>query len=186
MKTKVVPLASVRCTTTMSSFGKFYAGVIRRQSLVVPLADFPQEDVSQDRAAEFQILRNAGDVVDRHHGAQDSRKVQNLTFERGNLCVRHGHVGSAEIDGPSSHVFDAAARAIGVVVDLHAGVSGVILGRTTFRRSAPGRSLRDALIFCADANGAGAAASRPTRANVVFLILISRLNFHIRLLQFRY
>ena len=51
------------------------------------------------RAGELQLGAHAGQVVDRHVGAEHGREVQDLAGRRGELLVGHRAVGGAEEHG---------------------------------------------------------------------------------------
>ena len=102
---------------------KLHARVFRGDPLIAPFRDGAQENVRQYGAAEFQVLRDAGQIVDRYNRAHDGGKVEYLAaLHRGQFLVGHGHIGSAEIHGAIRHALHSPARTVGLIVDLHAGM----------------------------------------------------------------
>src|SRR5262249_25260763 len=48
------------------------------QRLVVPVRDFPHEDVGEDRTGELDRFADLGQVVDRYHGAHHERDMDHF------------------------------------------------------------------------------------------------------------
>ena len=105
-----------------------HAPVLGDEPWIVPLRDLPEEDVRQHRAADLQRLLQLGQAVDHDHGAHHRRDVEHRPPLRlAELLVAHRAVTRPEVDRLLAELPDTAARANRLVVDLHAGLRGVIV-----------------------------------------------------------
>ena len=113
----------------MSVPGKADARVQLRDRRVVPLGNLAEEDVGQNRSAEFQLLRDARDVVHRHITAEHRREVKDLARRGVQLLLRHRPIRCAEEDRLAGDLTNPGARAQRLVVDLDIRVQLVVLGK---------------------------------------------------------
>jgi len=136
----------------MSAFGRFTPGLVARMAASFHFVILPRKMSAKHRAVNFQLRADLGDVVDRHHAAQDRRQVDDAKAGGGDLVVRHRTVRGAEEDGAGRGWRMPPPEPIGLVVDLHVRMHVVVLveplriDRIRERGAAP-------LIFivCADA-----------------------------------
>ncbi len=106
---------------------KVDAGIDGLDGRVVPLRDLAEEDIGEDLAGEAEVAAHAGNVVDGDDAAQDGREVRDAEAGRRDLLVGHRAVGGAEEDRTGAELADAAARADGLIVDLHVRVQLVVV-----------------------------------------------------------
>ena len=111
----------------MSSPGRFTPGFGSGDLRIVPLRDRAEVNSGERLLGEVQFAGNAGNVVGGNHGAENGGEMQNLEFSTcRELLVAHRAVRGAEIHGACCSCANSAARADGLIVDLHVRVGRVI------------------------------------------------------------
>src|SRR3954462_4324691 len=130
--------------------GELRSWIVFRERRIVPVGDLAQEDSGQCLRSQPQRLQSRH-VVDEHHRSHDGRDVLDA-LGPGKLLVAHRRVARAEIDGLLRDLFDAAAGADRLVVDLHLRVH-LVVRREPFRieREREGRAGSvDEKLACAE------------------------------------
>src|SRR5579859_1140250 len=91
--------------------GQLHARIRLGDFRIVPLRDSSEINSGQSMLREIQRAGDSRDVVCRYDGAENRGEMQNadatLFFELRNLGVRHGSVGSAEINGTGGHLLNS-------------------------------------------------------------------------------
>src|SRR5271169_549599 len=109
------------------SVRQLYAGIVRRDGVVVPLVDLAQEDAGYGARTELELCLYARYVVGWYHRAQHRGDVEDLELRLRQLLVGHGTVTGAEVHRARRHLPNPAATADRLIVDLNVAVDFVVL-----------------------------------------------------------
>ena len=106
--------------------GQRHAWIDARETRVIPLRDFAEEDVREHVRAEAHRLRHIRQVIRCDDRAEHRGNVQDVATDRGDRRIAHRRVGAAEVDRAIRELPDAAARSDRLIVQLHIGMRLVV------------------------------------------------------------
>src|SRR4051812_39739626 len=114
--------------------------VQRGDTRFVPLGDFAEEDVGNERPGELDRLRETRKVVGDRDYADDCRDVIRRGLELSEFLIAHRRVRSAEVNRALYELSNAATRSNVLIVDLHTGFCGVLVEPFVVDRLREGRA----------------------------------------------
>src|SRR5205807_2021458 len=106
--------------------GKLGSGVDLGQGRIIPFLDFPQKNVGQNLSREVDLALDGGKIVSRDIRAEHCGNMEKLEGSAFELLIGHGAIAGAEVDRAGLNLFNAAAAANRLIVDLNVGMQIVV------------------------------------------------------------